>query len=236
MKLKKELSNLLRNKMVLHIVSLLALLTVIGYGMLNNLNAVALFIIISIIVFFFSKNMIIVLGVPLILVNLFVYMRGIKEGMENKKSHYKKPSSTNSQTVLNSTNAPIPPKKEGDHKYKKEEYKPEEHKVDESFEVGKAKQSGGYKIDYASTVEDAYNDLNKILGGGGMQKLTADTQNLMKQQMQLAEAMKTMQPLMEGMGPLMQQAQTLLGGLKDDDKGLGGIMEMVKQFAPQQKQ
>jgi preprotein translocase subunit SecF len=242
MKLKRELSHLLRNKWVLNIVSLLALLTVIGYGMMNNLNAVAFFIAIAVLVFYFSKNMIFVLGIPLIVVNLFVYMHVIKEGMETQSSSQMqkaKSSSTPSST-------PSPKKKS---KYQKptsqglpatsvkEEEEDAKKPVDESFEVGRAKQMGGYKIDYASTIEDAYDDLNKILGGGGMKKLTSDTQNLMKQQVQLAEAMKGMEPLIQSMTPLMQQAQGLLGGLKDGDgKGLGGMMEMLKQFSGKQQQ
>jgi hypothetical protein len=90
--------------------------------------------------------------------------------------------------------------------------------TDESFEVGRSKK-GGYDIDYASTVEDAYDQLNSIIGGDGIQRLTADTQKLMKQQMQLAEAMKGMGPMMESMGPMMEsiapmmkQAQEMLGG------------------------
>jgi hypothetical protein len=262
--IKKDFSKLLRNKWVLHIVSLLSLLTLIGYSMMNNINAVALFIVIAILVFFFSQNMIIVLGVPLILVNLFVSMNVVKEGLENNSSSSSTtaspstssssssaPSSTTSATpssttttsggsssnpnkrtpqglpttsidegtslnssvsASNNTTTPPPP-------------------TDESFEVGRAKRGGGYNIDYASTIEDAYDELNKILGGNGIKKLTGDTQNLMKQQLQLAEAMKGMGPLIKGMAPLMQQAQGLLGGLKDGE-GLGGIMEMAKKFSP----
>jgi len=245
MKLKRELSHLLRNKWVLNIVSLLALLTVIGYGMMNNLNAVAFFIAIAVLVFYFSKNMIFVLGIPLIVVNLFVYMHVIKEGMETQSSsQMQKAKSPSPPSTPSST--PSPKKKS---KYQKptsqglpatsvkEEEEDAKKPVDESFEVGRAKQMGGYKIDYASTIEDAYDDLNKILGGGGMKKLTSDTQNLMKQQVQLAEAMKGMEPLIQSMTPLMQQAQGLLGGLKDGDgKGLGGMMEMLKQFSGKQQQ
>lgn len=245
MKLKRELSHLLRNKWVLNIVSLLALLTVIGYGMMNNLNAVAFFIAIAVLVFYFSKNMIFVLGIPLIVVNLFVYMHVIKEGMETQSSsQMQKAKSSSPPSTPSST--PSPKKKS---KYQKptsqglpatsvkEEEEDAKKPVDESFEVGRAKQMGGYKIDYASTIEDAYDDLNKILGGGGMKKLTSDTQNLMKQQVQLAEAMKGMEPLIQSMTPLMQQAQGLLGGLKDGDgKGLGGMMEMLKQFSGKQQQ
>ena len=86
--------------------------------------------------------------------------------------------------------------------------------VDESFEVGRSKKnSSGYNIDYASTIEDAYDQLNGILGSDGIKQLTNDTQGLMKQQMQLAESMRSLQPMIEGIGPLMQQAQGFLGGL-----------------------
>jgi hypothetical protein len=63
--------------------------------------------------------------------------------------------------------------------------------------------------------------LNKILGGDGIKNLTADTQKLMEQQLQLANAMKSMTPLLE-------QAKSLIGGF--DMKNFGNITEMAKQF------
>lgn len=234
MKLMKEISKLTTNKMVLHVVSFLALLTIIGYGMLNNLNAVALFIVIAILVFFINKNMVFVLGIPLVLVNLFVYLRGFKEGLENSTSPASQP--TTQPTKQPTTTSSAPPSQPNNNPKRTTQGLPQTElqnaspPTDESFEVGRAKRSGGYNIDYASTVEDAYDELNKILGGDGIKKLTGDTQNLMKQQMQLAESMKSMEPLIKGMAPLMQQAQGLLGGLKDTE-GLGGIMEMAKKFS-----
>ena len=105
-------------------------------------------------------------------------------------------------------------------------------KTDESFEVGRSKKrsGGGYKVDYASTVEDAYDELNKIIGGDGIKRLTSDTQNLMKQQLQLAEAMKGMGPLIQNMAPLMEQAQGLMNGMGSGKDGLGDIMKMAQQF------
>lgn len=79
----------------------------------------------------------------------------------------------------------------------------------------------GNRIDYASTVEDAYGDLNKILGGDGIKNLTSDTQRLMDQQMQLAEAMK-------GMSPLLDQAKSMLQGF--DMKNLDSLAGMAKSF------
>ena len=87
--------------------------------------------------------------------------------------------------------------------------------------VGRKKNKGSYNIDYASTVEDAYDELNKIIGSDGVKRLTADTQGLMKQQIQLTEAMSEMQPMIDQMGPLMDRVQTMMGGLnmlKDDKK------------------
>jgi hypothetical protein len=103
--------------------------------------------------------------------------------------------------------------------------------VDESFEVGRTKKNAnGYNIDYASTIEDAYDELNKILGSDGIKRLTNDTQGLMKQQLQLAESMKNMQPLIAGMAPLMKQAEGLLGSMGDNGN-LGNLADIAKQFS-----
>jgi hypothetical protein len=100
----------------------------------------------------------------------------------------------------------------------------------DSFEVGRAKRRGaGPQIDYAATVEDAYDNLNSILGGEGIQKLTGDTQKLMKQQMQLAESMQAMEPMIKSLGPMMQQAQGMMNGL-GDNKGMGDLMAMAQKM------
>jgi hypothetical protein len=77
------------------------------------------------------------------------------------------------------------------------------------------------RIDYAATVEDAYSDLSKVLGGDGIKNLTSDTQKLMKQQLQLAEAMQSMTPLLE-------QAKSLIGGF--DMKNFDGIASLAKNL------
>ena len=52
------------------------------------------------------------------------------------------------------------------------------------------KNKGGNRIDYAATVEEAYDDLNKILGSDGIKNLTEDTKKLADQQKNLGEMMK----------------------------------------------
>jgi hypothetical protein len=77
------------------------------------------------------------------------------------------------------------------------------------------------RVDYASTVEGAYKDLSNILGSDGIKNLTKDTKHLMDQQVQLAEAMKSM-------GPLLESAKSMLDGF--DMKNLGGFADIAKQI------
>ena len=72
--------------------------------------------------------------------------------------------------------------------------------------------------------------VDKILGSDGIKNLTDDTQKLMKQQLQLAESMKSMTPIIQGMGPMLQQAQGILGGMGDGKEGLGNLLEIAKKF------
>lgn len=228
MSLKHKLTGLLTNRTFLNVVFIISLLNLIGYLSYGNLHAVILFILIAGIVGHFSKNMTIVLLSPLVIVNLFFLKRqhSFYEGLENndplKNEIAEKAASADADTkkqVIQKINekastkqglpiTPIDP----------EDTTTTTTTTDESFEVGRSKK-GGYDIDYASTVEDAYDQLNSIIGGDGIQRLTSDTQKLMKQQMQLAEAMKGMGPMMESMGPMMEsigpmmkQAQDILGG------------------------
>ena len=82
MKLESAVSKIFTNKWVLNIVSFLALFNVIGHMVIGNYNLVVYFILLALLVRYFSKNMIVVLGVPLILVNIVSMNGNYVEGME----------------------------------------------------------------------------------------------------------------------------------------------------------
>ena len=232
----------LSNKTLLNIVVGISFLNIIGFVMLNQTIAIVYFILIGLLTSFFSKNMVIVLLTPLLLVNLFVVgsnQNYNREGFNDSKNddmdeksdsdtpkNVKKPPATRSSST-NGNGLPITPL---DNTQDNVENTSDESNVDESFEVGRGKKnSQGYNIDYASTVEDAYDELNKILGSDGIKRLTNDTQGLMKQQLKLAESMKSMQPLIAGMAPIMQQAKGLLEGMGDNGN-LGNLADIAKKF------
>jgi hypothetical protein len=143
----------------------------------------------------------------------------------NKKRH--KPAKTVTKSVIKTQET-----QETQDKNSEKDIDPSNTKSDEHFEVGRPK-NGSSKIDYAATIESAYDELNKVLGSDGIKRLTTDTQSLMKQQLQLAESMKSMAPLIQGMAPMMKQAQEMLSGMGEGSQGLGGIMDIAKKLTKQ---
>ena len=234
MSLNSTVSKLLTNKWVLNIVSILAFLNVIGYMVMGNFNNVLFFIVLAVLVRYFSKNMIIILGIPLVIVNLFAMNQTDYnvEGMENKKKEEKEEPDMDDDV-------------EGLTVEEKESVEEDpvvsSNVTDEKsgFEVGRKKNASS-KIDYAATIEDAYDDLNKILGSDGIKNLTEDTQRLMKQQMQLAESMKSMAPMVEKMLPMAEKAKEMMSSMDKDGNGMGGLLDMAKKMSgnlgTQQKQ
>jgi hypothetical protein len=147
--------------------------------------------------------------------NLLMSNKFTREGLENmgteKKNEKMEPK--------------MEPKKE-----KKEDMKtkvnPTEEKKKDTFgnkhasklsNAAPVNTDGGSRIDYTSTIEGAYDNLDKILGSDGITKLTGDTQKLMEQQQKLFESMQSMAPMIEN-------AKGMLDGFNPEDlKGLAGI-------------
>lgn len=74
------------------------------------------------------------------------------------------------------------------------------------------------RIDYAKTLEQAYDNLQGMLGTDGIKGLTSETSKLVEQQAGLMESLK-------GMGPMLKEAKSMMSGMKD----MGG-METMKDM------
>jgi hypothetical protein len=236
MKVPKSVFKLLENKYVLYFVLFLAVSNLLGYMVVGNMNAVILFILIGGLMTFFSKNMIIVLSVPLVLTSVLLVGNRVSEGFDPEvkdensqglaaavadaasgadtsaptdvtiKKDKKIESTATDNTALNAAvTTPLDNEPEG----ATTDTKPE------NMSLYKKKNN---RIDYASTLEDAYGDLNNILGKDGIKNLTKDTQKLMDQQMELAQALK-------GMAPLIGDAKKMLSGMD-----ISGLTDMAKNF------
>ena len=233
MKIKQTVSKILNSKWTLNIIAILSLFNIIGYLIMGNLNNVLYFIVFAGLTYYFSKNMVIVLGIPLILVNLLQLKKNregfntSKSNSDSKTSDSKSSDSKSSDSKSTSSNKPESKTKQGLPMHPISDIKKEEEQ--QGFESG-VRKGGNHQIDYATTVEEAYDNLNNILGGDGIKKLTSDSQHLMKQQMQLAEAMKGMAPVLQSIAPMVENLKGMMGN-NGEAGGLGNIMDMANKLA-----
>ena len=75
---------LLSNNPLLYGTAIISFLNILGFIQIGKMNIVLLYIIIAIILSVYTKNMVVVLGAPLLIVNLVSYMGYNIEGMEER--------------------------------------------------------------------------------------------------------------------------------------------------------
>ena len=222
----KFMKDLTTNKYVLYLVAFVALINLLGYMAMGKNICVLLFILIAVITSYFSKNMIFVLAVPTFLVGFFAVCdavksvkEGMKEGIHNDDHKTEKKKKDQDDTV-------VVEEEEITGSLKNQKGSDSDEEPTASEDTTKEKKAGyrnagkkGDRIDYASTLEDAYSNLNNMIGKDGIKNLTRDTKALMDQQMQLATAMKGMQPLI-GQAKEMMNSLGELGDMETLTKGL----------------
>lgn len=202
--LTKTLNKVTTNKYVLYIVLFFAITNVLGYLMTKDFDSLALFVALGVITSYFTKNMIIILGSAMFITNIAFASKKIREGMkirddsEDDSKDEKKGRDETDETEEMTTLSPASVK-EGE----------EEDTVDEG---------PGGRIDYASTMEQAYDNLSNLIGKGGISNLSKETKSLLDQQKQLAGQL-------ESMAPLLKDAKGLLNNMNlPNMKELDGMM------------
>ena len=198
------MEKLLQNKYVLYLVLFIAVTNILGYLAIEDFRSLMVFIAVAALASHFSKNMIVVLGSALIGTNVLYASSRMREGFQEGK---------------NADNEKIKTAMREKEERKKEQMTVSEGKPDnaELEEVEEDVEVKTPRVDYAATMEIAYDNLNKMLGEGGMQNLTKDTKGLMDQQKDLMKQLKDFAPLMEQAGNMLDK----LGGM-DNLKGLMG--------------
>lgn len=89
MKLLPELTKLLTNKYVLYVVSVFALLLLLTFSMKKQVTNIGMFVLIALIIYQFSKNWIVILGITTILAFIFSRFHHVREGLENNSKESK---------------------------------------------------------------------------------------------------------------------------------------------------
>jgi hypothetical protein len=243
---KMKLTKLLQSKILLYVVAVVALIYVVQLLNERKNNMVAIFAISALLSTYFSKNMIVNLGIALIVTISIGASNILQEGFKDKEEGEESEEDEKEEDK---------PKKEGMKGKKKDkkafflnvddecvEATPSDcaegecytnNKCTEKFgqrsvpkstpaSVDGKSDKPGDRIDYASTLELAYDNLQGMLGEGGMKGLTDETKRLVSQQQSLMESLKTMTPIMKSAKetldnmelPDMKEMQGMLSKLK----------------------
>lgn len=221
--------NLLNDKNVLYVVFILAILNILGYLLVQNLEAVAFFLIVGFLTTYFSKNMIIVLMVSIVATSLFTSTRPrVREGMSSKKgkdAKDKKNTKDNASadadadaTTDASVDATVGDDNSGD--MMDEDDDDEVKPVESSTSVSSGKNKKNF-VSHADNLQNAFAQLNKTVGKEGIEGLTGQTGKLLKQQEAL---MKNI----EGMEPFLKTAESFMK--KIDLSGLDNIGGMLSKL------
>jgi len=205
-----KMDKLLNDKNVLYVVFVLAILNILGYLLVRNTEAVAFFIIVGFLSTYFSKNMIVVLSIAMVSTSLFnsTRTRPVQEGMSSQRDEAKDTLKSKMQEK----------KQEKKQQVNSNDYTPENKKSDVSTSASAKKNN---RIDYAETLEQAYTKLTETVGEGGIEGLTSQTENLLKQQTELMDNIK-------GMQPFLNTAESFMNNL--DLSGLEGIGGMLSKL------
>ena len=240
-----------QNKIVLYGSLVLVLLSILRYLSNRNMNAIILMALIGLITSYFSKNMIIILITAFASVFVLEMMGspGVTEGLTTKEGA-KNEDDASEDTPEDENKEKLTNTKEGarnkggkkkddvegntamdtaDDKKKKKNQQgmsslsPANYDGKKDDDEKKGGVKNGNRIDYASTLEQAYDNIENIIGEDGVRGLTDQTKSLMHQQKELMNNMKEMGPLLKSAEGFMEQI-TGSGGIQ-------GITNMLQGFA-----
>ena len=226
MKFLNRFQFLFKNIYILYTLFIVSVIYVFMLISFHNINAVAFFLILGLVLYCYTKNMSIILSVCLILTMIIfpikVTKKKRKEGLENSTSTDTSTSTTTtpsttstttSSTTTPSTTTPSTTTSDdvatssststgGTSSSKKEPTGTSSVTPTDSFTGSLAGQS---RIDPAATMTQAFNNLENMLGGEGISKLSNDTQTLVANQAKLFKTIENMTPLIEKASTLMNK-------------------------------
>ena len=182
-----KLKSLLKNKNFLYFVLFIASVNTFGYLMMRQTEAVMLFALVGFLTTFFTKNMIIVLLTAIVVTNVYagsVLGVRIKEGMESKSDEDEDEEDDDEG-------------KEGmDHEEGEKKKKGKKEGMPSLKPADVPPNGKKPKLDPAGTLEAAYDNLDKLLDSGAIDKMSSETQNLATQQDKLMKNIDRLEPML----------------------------------------
>lgn len=215
-----KVDKLLNDKNVLYVVFALAILNLMGYLLVQNTEAIVFFLIVGFLSTYFSKNMIIVLIIAMVSTSIFTSTRGryVKEGMRTSREAPKEDADKKEENSTDSAKKSDKDKKKMPTDYEMD--KAEDDEEDEPEAMSNKSNTKKNRLDYAGNLAEAYNNLQKTIGKGGIKALTGQTETLLNQQKNLMDNIKGMEPFIKTAESFMSKLD--LGGINGMLSKLGG--------------
>ena len=187
--MKFDINSLLRDKNVLYIVAFLAATNVLSYLMAGNYESIVFFGVVGYLATYYSKNMIVILLISMLTTNLLLGTRMLKRNVEAMANN-DKPKEKKNEEEENST----------------------EEMSNNDVKETKPKEKMQPNIDYAATLEQAYDNLDNLIGQDGIKKMGEQTERLASKQKELMQNI-------ESMGPMLEKAGSMLNSLPLENLG-----------------
>jgi hypothetical protein len=242
--MKINFNSLLKDKNVLYVTLFIAVMNMFAYLMFRQFDAILFFIVIGLITSHFSKNMIIIMLTAILSTNIAISVKVIgkvKEGMENmddkdkkgekkgdkkmkddKKEKDKAMKASKPKTIMDMGKKAGEPKCVGKECNKKKDGFTQQlnpARINGADEDDEEEMSAHPTVDYASTLESAYDNLDKLLSSDAINSMSEDTQRLAEKQQMLMGNINKLHPMME-------KAGSMLEGLNMDK--MSGMMEKLQ--------
>lgn len=238
------MNKFVNNQYILYILCFLAITNMLGFLYVKDYDSIVLLIALVIVTSYFTENHIIQLSVGLIGTNFIFVNRKVSEGFLNQKqkqierfknrrkeeftndSDSDSESGSDSDSDENFTNRR---KRKQGFKVGKKRKSLKARKKGKSLKARKKGRAGlknrgekerfsnNNKLDQSSTLNEAYNNISDVLGNGGINNLTKETQQLISQQKNLVKQMASL-------GPMIANVSNLAKNMPDI-KNLGGLMK-----------
>ena len=255
-----SLSVVLRNRNVLYLVLFAAIASLFNFLMRKQLDAVAFFIIIGFIASYFSKNMSIILLTSILSTFFLIQIKmlggrvqeGMKDGVEDEEAAEKKTAAEAEETATTAA----PAKDESKHT---ERVKKTASKTDVDGTKTKTTKTEKFtqklspaeftpdeddsarhkpKVDYAATLETAYDNLDKLLSSDAIRNMSEETTRLAEKQQKLMGNIKEIAPMMDKAASMLSNLDVgniskMMSGIQQRITGFGGNAATL--IKPEQK-
>ena len=224
--MKINTKNILQNKFVLYLVFFLSLVSVFGYITTSNFQAVLLFVLISLLTNYFSKNMIVILGAAIIGTNLVTLMNGsfilnnsnnvvegFEENMKTDQGNKQKEGNKDADEGADEQDT------SGKHATKQDPFTNQELTpavIDNIPNIDNLTNLLS-KSDKGKKTEKAYDMLENAMNNDNIKGLAGETKNLLGKQVELMNQMKQITPI-------LQQTMGLVNNLD-----LGALTNIAKK-------